>query len=176
MIVGMDTNSFGFAAHTDDSQYFVSNAPKKVDVEERRVQTYRESKELFLDLLIGTTTRESHVFCEEPLALKNGKTTRLLGLAAGAIWAAHVEVCVTNRVDSYWHWVDVASWKKRIVGNGNASKEMIADFVVNSPLFINFLDRRRKPHDVWTHEKVPDLYDAWCVLQYGRWFIDNKEA
>lgn len=57
-----------------------------------------------------------HIFCEEPLALKNGKTTRLLGLAAGAIWAAHLEF------DVFWHWVDVASWKKDVCGNGNIDK------------------------------------------------------
>lgn len=61
------------------------------------------------------TTATFHIFCEEPIALKNGKTTRLLGLAAGAIWAAHLDF------DVFWHWVDIASWKKEICGNGGIS-------------------------------------------------------
>lgn len=46
-----------------------------------------------------------HVFAEEPIALKNGKTTRLLGLAAGALWGEHLEI------NCFWHWVEINTWK-----------------------------------------------------------------
>jgi hypothetical protein len=69
----------------------------------RRIHLCRE----FVRML-GIWTREpgTHVFFEEPLALQNGKTTRLLGLAGGALWACQLGL------DLFWHWVDVAAWKK----------------------------------------------------------------
>jgi len=106
----------------------------------RRQQLYEEAYNFFALLPVG-----SHVFAEEPLALKNGKTTRLLGLAAGAIWAAHL------RFSMFWYWVDVATWKSKTVGNGNATKDEVQAFV--------------RAHDIDYPEE--DLFDAHCLMVYG---------
>ncbi len=106
------------------------------------------------DHCVGIAQRrgaELHIFCEEPLALKNGKTTRLLSLAAGAIWAAHLGFSV------FWHWVDVATWKKTVIGNGNASKEMIREFLI---------EHHGAPED-WDE----DHYDALALALYGREYL-----
>lgn len=166
MILGIDTDSYGMHVHTDAGRYYSIAMPKKMkDPEERRVLVYAEAKKLFRNIL----QNDNDVYCEEPLALKNGKTTRTLCLIAGAIWAAHVEVCTTDRIDSRWHWVDVSSWKMRIPGNGNASKEMIRDFCIGSQLFA--VECLRTVGMESDHEENLNLYDAWCLLQYGKWHV-----
>lgn len=169
MILGIDTDSYGFHSHSDGMRIQSLSLSKKIDVEERRISTYQHAKKFFMTELHGGII---DVFCEEPLALKNGRTTRVLCLQAGAIWSAHVEVCLEHGINSRWHWVDVASWKKRIVGNGNASKEQIALFCNDSPVFQSLIEFRGE--GVYTdHVDNPNLYDAWCVLQYGRWFVSQ---
>jgi len=110
----------------------------------RRHTLYREAKAAFALLPAG-----AHIFCEEPLALKNGRTTRMLGLAAGAIWAAHLDC------DLFWHWVDVSHWKKAIVGNGNADKQQVRDWV------------QQNLGEHWEQPEDADFYDAACLCAYG---------
>jgi hypothetical protein len=135
----------------------------KGELESRRATTYLAAKMFFGNIPSGPVDHELHVFCEEPLALKNGKTTRVLGLAAGAIWAAFVEAGGT-RIDRYWYWVDVAHWKKEVVGNGSASKEMIREFVRGNPAF-KHLAREHNYDEIF--EGNHNLYDAWCLQVYG---------
>lgn len=86
----------------------------------RRGELYRSAREFFAALEIRSPG--CHVFCEEPIAGKNGKTTRLLCLATGAIWVAHLDF------DLMWHWVDIAHWKKQICGSGAARKPEIQEW------------------------------------------------
>jgi Holliday junction resolvasome RuvABC endonuclease subunit len=132
----------------------------KDDADGRRRELYEHARQFFRSL----PERGACVFCEEPLALaKNGKTTRLLGLAAGAIWAAHLDYNVT------WFWVDVASWKKSVVGRGNASKDDVAAFCLNDPGFRQeFMAGVGEPGvGPAVFVEQPDLYDAWCLKTYG---------
>lgn len=141
MIVGLDTASTRWHAVQSDGFYLCINSEQS-NVDRRRLELYTAARNYFKTLPPGTT-----IFAEEPLALaKNGKTTRLLGLAAGAIWAAYVDL------DLEWHWVDVAHWKKVVVGNGNASKEMIKDHVMESYRVVY---------------PQADYYDAHCLMIYG---------
>lgn len=105
-----------------------------------------------VQLPIGTI-----VLCEEPLALQNGKTTRLLSLACGALWS------VTNHVrpDIDWRWADVSHWKRVVVGNGNADKLKIRDWVL---VHAGNLDMTN-----WDQQE--DLYDAYCLLQYANQWL-----
>lgn len=89
----------------------------------RRHTLYDGVRSYFEELEHKVVMGSFHIFCEEPLALQNGKTTRLLSLAAGAVWAAHLEF------DCYWHWTNVAAWKRRVIGNGNATKQQIQEAV-----------------------------------------------
>jgi Holliday junction resolvasome RuvABC endonuclease subunit len=143
VIVGLDTASTRWHAVTLDgdrldTEWFQDDTG---NADQRRIMLYHSARLFFRRLPDGT-----HVFCEEPLALKNGRTTRQLALAAGAIWAAHMDL------DIWWHWVDVSTWKHQIIGNGNASKQMVA-------LWLN------RQHIAYPDQ---DFYDAHCLALYGR--------
>lgn len=168
IVVGVDTNSYGFHwVASDEFEYGMFGwARGNGDADTRRLEAYRLAVDLFSALPHG-----SHVFCEEPLSLKNGKTTRLLALAAGAVWSAFQQA---NR-DSWWHWVDVATWKKTVLGQGygNASKEKyqpvvrdrLKSFTIQTP---EFQHRRRNLTGLLEASYLEtDLLDAWCIEEYG---------
>jgi Holliday junction resolvasome RuvABC endonuclease subunit len=96
------------------------HAANKDSVDVRRSELYRSCVGYF-DLL-SLKSPGCQVFCEEPISGRSGKTTRILCLAAGAIWAAHLDF------DLFWHWIDIAHWKKQVVGNGNAKKPQIQEW------------------------------------------------
>lgn len=163
-IIGMDTSTKGFHWVSTKPLYDgteVNGAATygfltcKGETDERRAALFLGARSFFRSLPEGGAC----VFCEEPLALQNGKTTRLLGLAAGAIWAAHLDFDVT------WFWVDVASWKKMVVGKGNASKDQIREFCLGNPAFKHDNEDGRGVNP--SFEDQPDLYDAWCLKVYG---------
>ena len=86
------------------------------------------------------------IYAEEPLSLQNGKTTRVLTLAAGALWATAAKYGIE------WHWVDVAHWKKEIVGKGSADKKMIAEWAISDGA-----------DEGWEQ----DFYDAYAIMRLG---------
>lgn len=146
MIIGLDSASDRWHALADDGvAQFCRIKDKDPDV---RRATLCEH----FDTYLGGVPINTWVFCEEPLALKNGQTTRLLGLSAGALW----EVGHRRRVQ--WTWVDVATWKRVIVGNGNADKAQIAAWV-QFRLGLQFSE--------------PDHYDAACLLELGKLVIET---
>lgn len=142
-VVGVDTAANRLHAVSSAWTFTYSYGPieDEPNPDVRRHDLFKAAKSLYALLEPGT-----HVFCEEPLALRNGKTTRLLALAAGAIWAAHLEY------DLFWHWADVAAWKKQVVGKGNASKEEIQAWAEKQG---------------WRHYKDEDLTDAACIAKFG---------
>lgn len=181
IVVGLDTDSRGFHWVSNSPLWDGSGddpAPGKVgfiqagaDTEQRRAISYYSAKSFFGGIASGTSD-ELHVFCEEPLALKNGKTTRILSLAAGAIWAAFVE-SGGSRVDRWWYWVDVAHWKKEVCGNGNIGKEEIRMFCRTNPGWQALSREAPATEDEviapygFAFEDNHNLYDAWCLQVYG---------
>jgi len=184
LVIGLDTDSRGF--------HWVSNSairdgraggapPQKVghimikgDIDTRRVLTYMGARDLFRVL----PPVETHIFCEEPLALQNGKTTRVLGIQAGIIWAGFIEGVDDDHVPRYWYWVDVAHWKKEVCGKGNINKDDIRMFCRTNPGWLNLSRERPGHHDDPTlypasftydtlFEDNLNLYDAWCLMVYG---------
>lgn len=149
-VIGIDTNSYGYHVVRRDNIYSSFQAKKSQDADSRRMQAC-----VHFDLFLQTVPEGAHLFVEEPLALQNGKTTRILGLLAGALFGTFV---MKGR-DINWHWVDVSSWKKHVVGNGNASKDLVRMFVSTSP------PASHLPLDDWDAE--PDYYDAYCLKLYG---------
>jgi hypothetical protein len=104
------------------------------------------------------------VYAEEPLALQNPATTRVLSLAAGALFdRAHSVARMGQQTglghELHWTWIDVAHWKRVIVGNGNADKAAIRQFVLDSGSMADY--------EVVTYEEEPDLYDSRCLRDYG---------
>lgn len=144
-IVGVDTASTRLhavwtSAGVTDYPYKLNFSTSDSNPDVRRIKIHQQAHGFFGMLPDGT-----HVFCEEPLALQNGKTTRLLGLAAGAVWAAHLEF------DLFWHWVDVATWKKDTVGRGNADKDDVRKWCVEQGFISD----------------VEDLNDAYGINRSG---------
>lgn len=84
------------------------------------------------------------------MALQNGKTTRLLGLSAGALWAAHLEYNI------FWYWVNVAEWKSGIGLKANAKKLEVESWVRENYGWIPDLDDWEEDH-----------FDAFCIRYWG---------
>jgi hypothetical protein len=83
--VGLDHDSHGFYAVClggDATHPWFVYRSKAPDADTRRIQICQEAWLFFASL-----PERSWIFAEEPLALQNGKTTRVLCLAAGALWA-----------------------------------------------------------------------------------------
>jgi Holliday junction resolvasome RuvABC endonuclease subunit len=128
----------------------------------QRNELTRTFEDWFFRLIVGE--QFVSMYCEEPLALQNGQTTRLLSLAAGALYDRAHHVADALNVNLTWHWIDVAYWKRVVIGNGNADKKAIADHVT---IEILQRDPRIREADKLLYEDEPDLYDARAILQLG---------
>jgi hypothetical protein len=159
VVVGLDHDSKGFHAVVFGAETrWRSNSFTEPNTDVRRMYAC-DSFRAFLDLL----PRQAHIFAEEPLSLRNGKTNRVLALMAGALWAQGL-----GR-DLFWHWVDIAHWKREVIGKGNASKEEVADWVRASA-------KKMGPEDrISTYEVYPDLFDAHCLAVYGMRAVPTLE-
>lgn len=174
LVVGLDTDSNGFHWVSTKTIPFNDRLEKygwsvsKGNVEVRRREMFVNARIFFKGAIDSATVAgtDLHVFCEEPLALQNGKTTRVLCMAAGAVWAAFVVESILNGEtqpdgpETYWWWVDVAEWKARIVGRGNANKVQIRDYVRANPSW-------RQLYGNADFESNLNLYDAWCLQIFG---------
>lgn len=167
-VVGIDTRSRSF--HWVSSiplgparrRWGFIEAPADTDVEIARAKLYREAREFFRFVPYG-----SSVFCEEPLALRqNPNTTRLLCMAAAAVWCGLV---ATERSIT-WYWTNPATWKKAVLGKGappkgQKHKPWIEQELLANPEFLTWLDFDRR--DRGEFQLNPDLYDAWCLMAHG---------
>jgi Holliday junction resolvasome RuvABC endonuclease subunit len=156
VIVGLDTASNRWHAVCEDGTIGCCPELKGKawqDPDVRRAELARTfTNWLANDVLSATEPESCWIFCEEPLALQNGKTTRLLSLAAGALWD------VGRLAGVEWVWIDVAAWKRVIVGNGNADKAKIAAHVIAT-------------YGVGYSE--PDHYDAHALMEAGKRVIET---
>ena len=123
----------------------------------KRLELSRTFTEWLTGLLV---TDEVAIYCEEPLALQNPSTTRVLSLAAGALFNAAFATADYGQMAGVghplsWTWIDVAHWKRVVVGNGNADKDAIRAHVLE----------QIEPEEIF--EQEVDLYDAWCLRDYG---------
>lgn len=157
LIYGVDTGSNRVhMVGLDGTQEYIWVDPKKFpDPDDRRQDLYVWSVEAFSN--IPTT---SIVACEEPLALQNGKTTRILGLAAGAIWAAHLQF------DVFWTWVNVSTWKRETVGKANANKDQVIEWVKEN-MGLDFDELGKKGED---------FYDAAAIAYCVRKLVQKNEV
>lgn len=148
-VIGLDTGSnriHGIGPRVGTRKRVEEFAVKSKDPnpDVRRHELYEGTRN-YLRKASEAAPTKLHIFCEEPLALQNGKTTRLLGLVAGAIWASHLDF------DCYWYWVNVSTWKRDVVGSGNAKKEQVQEWVQQQGY--NFTEE--------------DYFDAFCIREYG---------
>ena len=157
-VIGLDTATDRWHAFSWDPKYRMHchlTGKQWQNPDDRRHALYLSAQTYFARLPAATL-----VVCEEPLGIsKNGKTTRLLGMAAGAIWAAHLHTRV------FWVWADIAAWKKQVIGNGNAAKDDIREWAI--PLL------GPNDHAADNYDSEPDYYDAMGLAVYGRMCLDD---
>lgn len=172
-VLGMDTATNRVHWVTNFGMYGSYYCTTK-DPDINRIELALYCKKLFRSDLPA----DIHVFCEEPLALSvNGKTTRLLGLAAGSIFATHALFA-----GGYWHWVDQSTWKKSVLGRGvrpkgwgeefpkaRREKEWIMSAVQQDAMFITGASPELKRACVLEE----DLHDAWAICEYGQQYIEK---
>ena len=101
---------------------------------------------------------EIHAFYELPLMGRGGFTsTSVQCFTSGAMQGVlHERECKTYKVN-------VSSWKKAVVGKGNADKEQVAEFL---RLRWNALYESASGNQ--------DVYDASCIALYGRQFLESQ--
>lgn len=162
-VIGIDTKSRAFHWYTVGERVtgHDSFTSSQDDHDVARAEVYAAAKEMFTEI------RPAHIFCEAPLALQNGKTTRLLCMAAAAVFCGFI----ASDVDAVWYWVDPASWKRQVLGGAPPRGEKHKPWI------------RRRCLEVWPDEmqgwllerfdREPDYFDAWCLYQYGRQVVDS---
>ncbi len=146
---------------------FVPETPGQ-DIDMARVDLFKYSRDFFRYVPFG-----SSVFCEEPLALaKNPQTTRLLCMAASAVWCGLVAI----ERDATWFWTNPATWKKAVLGKGappkgQKHKPWIEDTLLGDERFLEWLSKDKRDRGQFALN--PDLYDAWCLMTYGAGVLDS---
>jgi len=93
-----------------------------------------------------------YAFIESPVVGRGGvRSTMVQCFTSGAIQGALYESGITTQV------ANVSSWKKSVVGKGNATKEEVAEFI------------RLRWNDIFaTASGNQDLIDASCIALYGQ--------
>lgn len=181
-VIGIDTNSFGFHwvstfgignEDTSRGEKYGWLECKDENVDRRRIETVDYARAFFQSVEWSRAEHdEISIYCEEPISLKNGKTTRLLGLAAGAIFGAYV----CSNLDAYWYWVDVAAWKKSVLGRGTRPKDFVSDWpkakqekawIVETASQMPGFMAESDPVRMQDFDNHLDLYDAWAIKTYG---------
>lgn len=176
LVIGIDTKTRAF--HWVASQSIPAGrygwVSSEKDVELARHELFVGSARLLRGLALDQ--REVHVFCEEPLVLQNGKTSRLLAMAAAAVQAGFFLAAEVNP-NMWWYWVDAASWKRSVLGRGappqeyvgdtarSRVKDWIRDQVDAMSAFSAWRSEAQVDYDTMRMER--DLYDAWCLKAYG---------
>jgi len=106
---------------------------------------------------MASTFDVSQVWIEDTLVGNNVKYSIQLTEVRGAVMAAlamHVDVQLVN----------VATWKKQIVGDGHANKDSVRDYI-------------HVTHGAYAPlcGDDQDLYDACCIALYGRHINDQSK-
>lgn len=105
-------------------------------------------------------SQEIHAFYELPILGRGGfRSTIVQCFSSGAVQGALYErQCKT-------YPVNVSSWKKAVVGRGNADKGQVAEFL-----------RCRWNTLYCAASGNQDVYDASCIALYGRQFLESRLA
>lgn len=158
-IVGLDTKTRAMHYLASDGVYMLYNSftSSQDDHDLARAELFESAREVFSEL------NPAHVFCEAPLALQNGKTTRLLCMAAAAVWCGFV----ASEVNGLWYWVDPATWKKDVLG-GAPPRGMKHKPWIRQRVLEMWPERIGTAALLAAFDREPDYFDAWCLLQYGR--------
>lgn len=156
MIIGLDTAGDRWHATVQGvgnrkAHFPTSKGPSKGwSPDKRREELCRTFDEFLSTMVVLAGDEEIHLFCEESQAFgKNGKTTRILNMAAGAIW------CIGLRHPIFWHWVGSSQWKKMI---GTSGKKKAVAYPLEKTWCIE-----HGAEDGWDQ----DHYVSFACAEYG---------
>lgn len=108
--------------------------------------------------LLAQSQQWEYAFIEEPLVGRSVKASASLSETAGAILAYLTQIGVRTE------YVNVKTWKSRIIGNGNASKTQIEEHVKRAyPRYAEVCDDQ-------------DQFDAACIGLFGVHTIREARA
>ena len=144
--IGLDCSSLAIhAAIIDDKEDLISLhkwGSKQKTFESRFPEILKEfSKDISKIKEVEFASIEAAIFIQNP------KTTIAIANVVGAVWAFLIEQDINTSI------IDNRSWKKEIVGKGNAKKEEIKKYAI----------------DKWG-EKFPeqDFADAACIALWNK--------
>jgi len=103
-----------------------------------------------------TATRPELVVIEQPIqgVSRNVRTGISLGMVAGALALA------SQQVDSEVTFIGPSSWKKAVLGYGNADKQAVERWLASKhPRYYECCQKCKKPQDV---------IDSTCLALYGQ--------
>jgi Holliday junction resolvasome RuvABC endonuclease subunit len=134
----------------DNGHFLVHEVVARVERHEvaRRIRVFLERVEHLLD---------GPIWIEAPVlaGVRNVQSTIKVAQTTGIVHAVLAQT----------HEVAVSSWKKRTVGQGNASKPQVRDWLDEAHPDIARMCRGNQ-----------DLYDAACIALYGRAVQQELEA
>ena len=144
-IVGIDLDSKKIAAvlfvDGEFSQLLFFQTKNK-NIDERLYELYKYFESMAIKHL-----KPDKVFIEDSIYVANYKTSKALSESIGNVKL----LCRLNKIP--FELVSNKTWKKEIVGNGNASKEDIKKFVLN-----------QKPDFI---DEPQDIMDAYAICLWG---------
>jgi len=131
----------------------VSSPQSAISITVDKTMRSNELQSLMLQYEAYFSDNKTIVFCEEPLVAgkRNLRTALQMAQVAGAIMLAHPT-----------YLVPVSTWKKEVVGKGNASKDEVHEFLKDKPGYSYA-------------EGSQDLIDATCIRMYGERMVAKAQ-
>lgn len=160
LIVGVDPASTKMAiVALFADEFVVSSAPKLGKSGGQSCAKAARFTERFVQSL-AYEANHKFAFVEAPVVGRGGvRSTMVQCFTSGAIQGALHELGFVTEI------ANVSSWKKRVVGKGNATKPEVAEYL-----------RLRWPSLYARTGGDQDLIDACCIALYGRQIVGARLA
>lgn len=156
-VIGLDPSSAKIAmtiAIDGAKPYMLSrNFVKGGDIGLICLAMFRYTRSKLLPLV--NDNDEVHMFIEEPVYVRGHAAVIRQARANGAILAG------ARSAGARTHLVQNTSWKKKVIGNGNANKAAVSRWVRDNWSYAYVLS-----------SKDQDLIDSACILRYGQLTLD----
>lgn len=167
-IAGADLSTFGVAyvgleEIGDGFTFsFVRHVPFRRPTEAFSAAVYETAYQT--GLALTTEWQPNAMFTEAPFIHPQHSNGAMNLAGVSACWQA----AVLRQLGQHSEMVPPSTWKKQVVGHGNASKDDVKAYAERDwPMTIKAVNDNRLP---------PDVLDALCVALYGVWALDNDRA
>ena len=136
--------------------YLVTTSHDEKNRINARARELREIGYWMHDVILGTSA--DYVFIESIIVGNNHKYSLQLAQTLGAVLSRLPNSAIDSEIGcpTQLHLVDNKTWKKRLLSNGNATKDQIRDYIDTA-----------HPAYALLCEGDQDRYDACCIGLYG---------